>query len=177
MLDYTPNNDKVPTSRTINGYNLTANRSLTASDVGAVPTTRTVNSKALSSNITLSASDVGAAASSHDHDSRYKWVGLSTSAAKPANYSVIILFLQDKTINSNYFCRIYYQNSTTSNTCQDSIILLNNQTKLYCYNFAATFNSSGVSVSTGYYSQVGGDGTVRVGTAPTLAGILGLPRI
>ena len=34
---------------------------LTASEVGAVPTSRTVNGKALSANITLSASDVGAA--------------------------------------------------------------------------------------------------------------------
>lgn len=34
---------------------------LTYSDVGAVPTSRTVNGKALSANITLSASDVGAA--------------------------------------------------------------------------------------------------------------------
>ena len=32
-----------------------------------VPTSRTINSKALSANITLSASDVGAAASSHTH--------------------------------------------------------------------------------------------------------------
>ena len=49
-----------PTSRTINGKALSANISLTASDVSAVPTTRTVNNKALSGNITLSASDVGA---------------------------------------------------------------------------------------------------------------------
>lgn len=34
---------------------------LNASDVGAVPTSRTVNGKALSANITLTASDVGAA--------------------------------------------------------------------------------------------------------------------
>lgn len=34
---------------------------LNASDVGAVPTSRTVNDKALSANITLTASDVGAA--------------------------------------------------------------------------------------------------------------------
>ena len=39
----------------------------TAADVGAVPTSRTVNGKALSANISLSASDVGAAASSHSH--------------------------------------------------------------------------------------------------------------
>lgn len=77
-------NAKVPTSRTVNGKALSANISLSASDVGAapsshnhddryytedeidekfedyVPTARTVNGKALSSNITLSASDVGA---------------------------------------------------------------------------------------------------------------------
>ena len=38
-----------------------------ADDIGAVPTTRTVNSKALSADITLSASDVGAAATTHTH--------------------------------------------------------------------------------------------------------------
>ena len=37
--------------------------SYTASEVGAVPTSRTVNGKALSANISLSASDVGARAS------------------------------------------------------------------------------------------------------------------
>lgn len=38
------------------------------SDTSRVPTTRKVNGKALSADITLSASDVGAAASSHTHD-------------------------------------------------------------------------------------------------------------
>ena len=52
--------NKVPITRTVNGKALSANITLSASDVGAVPTTRTVNSKALSSNITLSASDIGA---------------------------------------------------------------------------------------------------------------------
>ena len=65
----------VPTSRTVNGKALSANITLSASDVGArpsswtpsasdvgaVPTSRTVNGKTLSANITLSASDVGAA--------------------------------------------------------------------------------------------------------------------
>lgn len=44
---------------------------VTAAQVGAVPTSRTVNGKALSANISITASDVGAAASSHDHDGRY----------------------------------------------------------------------------------------------------------
>lgn len=65
----------VPTSRTVNGQELSQDISLsasdvgarpdtwtpTASDVGAVPTSRTVNGKALSSNITLTAGDVNAA--------------------------------------------------------------------------------------------------------------------
>lgn len=38
---------------------------------GKVPTSRTINNKPLSANITLSASDVGAAASTHDHNSVY----------------------------------------------------------------------------------------------------------
>ena len=63
----------VPTSRKVNGKALSADITLSASDVsarpsswtpsasdvGAVPTSRTVNGKALSSDITLSASDVG----------------------------------------------------------------------------------------------------------------------
>jgi hypothetical protein len=44
---------KVPTTRTINGYDLSANRTLTAADVSAVPTTRTVNGLALSTDIEI----------------------------------------------------------------------------------------------------------------------------
>lgn len=44
-------NEKVPTSRTVNGKALSSDISLTASDVGAVPTSRTVNGQALSSDI------------------------------------------------------------------------------------------------------------------------------
>ena len=51
--------NKVPITRTVNSKALSANITLSASDVGAVPTTRTVNSKALSSNITLAAGDIG----------------------------------------------------------------------------------------------------------------------
>ena len=53
----------VPTTRKVNNKALSADISLTASDVGAVPTTRKVNNKALSSDISLTASDVGALAS------------------------------------------------------------------------------------------------------------------
>lgn len=56
--------------------------SYSASEVGAVPTSRTVNGKALSANITLSASDVGAAASSHSHN----YAG-STSAGGNATWA------------------------------------------------------------------------------------------
>ena len=38
---------------------------------GKVPTSRTVNGKSLTANISLSASDVGAASSTHTHDDRY----------------------------------------------------------------------------------------------------------
>lgn len=38
---------------------------------GKVPTTRTINKKALSADISLTASDVGAASASHTHDERY----------------------------------------------------------------------------------------------------------
>ena len=59
----------VPTSRTVNGKALSANISLTASDVGAaesshthsnyVPTSRTINGKALSANVTLTEANIG----------------------------------------------------------------------------------------------------------------------
>ena len=38
---------------------------------GKVPTSRTINNKPLTANITLSASDVGAASSTHDHNDKY----------------------------------------------------------------------------------------------------------
>ena len=56
---YGPNNAPPYPVTSVNGQ--TGGVNLTASDVGAVPTSRTVNGKALSANITLSASDVGAA--------------------------------------------------------------------------------------------------------------------
>lgn len=108
-------------------------------------------------------------------NSNIKWQGLSASAAKPADYSVILLYLKDNTINSKYFCRIYYQNSTSTNQFDDSIILLNSQTRLYCESFTVTFNSSGVSISTPYYGQIGTTG-VYSGNAFTIAGILGMKR-
>lgn len=53
-----------------------------------VPTSRTINSKPLSANITLSASDVGAAASSHTHDDRYYTESeIDTKLASKANSS------------------------------------------------------------------------------------------
>lgn len=71
-----PDMDYVPTSRTVNGKALSADITLSASDVGArpnswtpsaadvgaVPTSRKVNGKALSNDISLNASDVGARA-------------------------------------------------------------------------------------------------------------------
>lgn len=59
----------------------------TAAQVGAVPTSRTVNGKALSANITLSASDVGAAASSHGTHVSYgtSAKALGTSSAGSAS--------------------------------------------------------------------------------------------
>ena len=56
---YGPNNAPPYPVTSVNGQ--TGDVVLTASEVGAVPTSRTVNGKALSANITLSASDVGAA--------------------------------------------------------------------------------------------------------------------
>lgn len=57
----------VPTTRKVNDKALSADITLTYSDVNAVPTTRKVNNKALTGDITLSYGDVGAAAASHKH--------------------------------------------------------------------------------------------------------------
>ena len=54
----------VPTTRTVNGKELSSDISLTSTDIGAVPRSRTVNGKALTGNITLTAEDVGALPSS-----------------------------------------------------------------------------------------------------------------
>ena len=59
--DITDLDESVPPTRTINSKALSADISLTATDVGAVPPTRTVNGKALSADISLTAADVGAA--------------------------------------------------------------------------------------------------------------------
>ena len=50
----------VPATRKVNNKALSADITLTASDVNAVPTTRKVNGKALSADITLTAADIGA---------------------------------------------------------------------------------------------------------------------
>ena len=57
----------VPTTRKVNNKALSADIALTYSDVNAVPTTRKVNTKALSADITLTYSDVSAAAANHKH--------------------------------------------------------------------------------------------------------------
>ena len=82
-LGITPTNiGAVPTTRKVNNKALSADISLThsdvgaaaashthtASDVGAVPTTRKVNGKALSSDISLTYTDVNAAYANHNHD-------------------------------------------------------------------------------------------------------------
>lgn len=54
----------VPTTRTVNGRELSSDISLTSTDIGAVPRSRTVNGLSLSGNINLTAEDVGALPSS-----------------------------------------------------------------------------------------------------------------
>lgn len=51
-------NGKVPTTRKVNNKALSADITLSASDVSAVPTSRTVNGHALTANVTVSKSDV-----------------------------------------------------------------------------------------------------------------------
>lgn len=56
----------VPTSRTVNGFALSSNISLVASDVGAPPTSRTVCGHALSSNVACTPSDVSLGSVTND---------------------------------------------------------------------------------------------------------------
>ena len=62
----------VPATETANNAKFLRNdnswQTVTPANIGAVPTTRKVNNKALSADITLTASDVGAAAASHTSD-------------------------------------------------------------------------------------------------------------
>ena len=62
----------------------------TAADVGAVPTTRTVNSKALSANITLSASDVSAVpATDIQYFTQAAWNALTNSAKNAIKLAIV----------------------------------------------------------------------------------------
>lgn len=65
--------NKVATTVQINGYALSSNVTLTASDVGAVPTTRTVNGNALSSDVVthLKFTNISVATSAWTSDSTY----------------------------------------------------------------------------------------------------------
>lgn len=65
------NKTTVDSSLSSTSTNPVQNKVVNSALSGKVPTSRTVNGKALSANVTLSASDVGAAASSHTHDDRY----------------------------------------------------------------------------------------------------------
>lgn len=49
----------VPNTTKVNGKALSADITLTASDIGAVPTSRTINGKALTTDITLTSTDLG----------------------------------------------------------------------------------------------------------------------
>ena len=68
-----------------------------------VPTSRTVNGKALTANISLSASDVGAAASGHNHDDRYYTeTEINTKLADKADVSDIPDALSDLASDSTH---------------------------------------------------------------------------
>ena len=58
---------KLQTARLINGVSFDGTTNITIADSTKVPTTTTVNGKALSADITLTNTDVGAAATSHTH--------------------------------------------------------------------------------------------------------------
>ena len=76
----------VPTTRKVNGNALTSDVTITLASLSGVPTTRTINNKALSDNITLGASDVSAIASSYL--STAKPVSTSTDTQVPTSKAV-----------------------------------------------------------------------------------------
>ena len=68
-------------------YYKDTNTTYTLSGLGGVPTSRTINGKALSANISLTASDVGAATSSHTHSSYANQNAFSTIVADSTTLS------------------------------------------------------------------------------------------
>lgn len=118
----------VPQTRKVNGYALSGDLTLNASDVGAVPTTRKLNGIALTSDITLNADDVGALPSRgiipagtdlNDLDGTvqgYYQQTLNANATAALNYPVqfagTLVVLQNSATHVKSCTQMYYRYNT-----------------------------------------------------------------
>lgn len=118
----------VPQTRKVNGYALSSDLTLNASDVGAVPTTRKLNGIALTSDITLNADDVGALPSRgiipagtdlNDLDGTvqgYYQQTLNANATAALNYPVqfagTLVVLQNSATHVKSCTQMYYRYNT-----------------------------------------------------------------
>ena len=113
----------VPQTRKVNNKALSADITLSASDVGAVPTTRTVNSKALSTNISLTAADVGATTMTQVNSALETALNNFSQAAM-----VVVTTLPTAYIATNAHCIFLIANSGTAPNAYDEYIWVTDTT-------------------------------------------------
>ena len=104
---YAALNDKVPTTRTINGNALSSDITLTAASLGAVPTTRTINGTSLASDIVtrFMFADKQVASSSWTSDSTYTdydYAAVIPCSGVTASMFVEVVFAPDDAESGNF---------------------------------------------------------------------------
>lgn len=139
--------NKVPITRTVNSKALSANITLSASDVGAVPTTRTVNSKTLSSNITLAAGDIGYNSSAtYSASTVGKAISDLSGATNHATFVVTGTTVANKT-NTTFFTSATDSRITASTNVANVILL--DTSVISSENIVATTNANGTVTLSG----------------------------
>ncbi|WP_333850146.1 tail fiber domain-containing protein [Leclercia sp.] len=135
----------VPQTRKINGYSLSSDLTLNASDVGAVPTTRKLNGYALSSDITLNADDVGALPSR----------GIIPAGTDLNDLDGTVQGYYQQTLNANATALLNYpvQYAGTLVVLQNSATHIKSCTQMYYrYNTNDLYTRTGYSNSSGVIS-------------------------
>lgn len=113
----------VPQTRKINNKALSADITLSASDVSAVPTTRKVNSKALSTDISLTAADVGAATMAQVNSA------LETALNNFSQASMVVVTTLPTTYTTmNAHCIFLMANSGTAPNAYDEYVWVTDTT-------------------------------------------------
>ena len=138
---------------------------LTGTASGNVPNTRTVNSKALSADISLTASDVGAASSSHTHGNLTN-DGKITSTATIANGDKLVIVDSDTTAGSKITgSSITFDGTTTTQALTKKGTwgtFLTSYTEQYTgtVTSVAASGDNGISISG---SPITSEGTITIG--------------